>query len=68
VQDRRRRHICTYRQARQLAKGGVRTDVSFDDARRAIDAIAANRWRAPDWLYLDPTFCGPGDNDPPIRE
>jgi superfamily II DNA or RNA helicase len=38
---------CTFKQARLLAKHGYGADVSFTDARRIIDALAANGWRRP---------------------
>ena len=45
LKARRAKNLCTYKQARVLARSGLRTDLSFDDARRAIDALAANGWR-----------------------
>lgn len=36
---------CTYRQARVLARYGMDTEVSFDEATRLIDTLARNRWR-----------------------
>jgi superfamily II DNA or RNA helicase len=45
--DRRRRGLCTYKQARTLAKHGLPTDLSFPEAREALDAIAGNGWRVP---------------------
>lgn len=48
LQQRRRDGLCRYRQARVLAKHGLRTDVSFTDASKIIDAIARNGWRCPD--------------------
>lgn len=50
VKDRRQKGLCTYKQAKLLAKHGLSPDLSFDAAREAIDAIAANRWRCPDWV------------------
>jgi len=46
VKDRRRRGLCTYKQARVLAKHGLRTDLEFKDASAAIDAVAAAGWKA----------------------
>lgn len=44
---RRREGLCSYKQARLLAKYGLSTDLTFDQARAAIDAIAAAGWRCP---------------------
>jgi superfamily II DNA or RNA helicase len=48
IKDRRRRGLCTYNQAKVLAKHGLSPDLTFDDARVALDAIAQNHWRCPD--------------------
>lgn len=37
--------LCTFKQARTLVKYGLNTDMSFDDAGKAIDALAGNNWR-----------------------
>lgn len=37
--------LCTFKQAAQLAKRGLSVDMSFDDARAAMDALSANNWR-----------------------
>lgn len=42
---RRREGMCTYKQARLLAQKGLNPDVTFEQARRALDLLAANRWR-----------------------
>lgn len=42
---RRQRGLCTIKMMRQLAKNGLRRDLTFDEARAALDALAANRWR-----------------------
>lgn len=42
--------LCSYKQARLLAKHGLTTDVSRAEASKMIDAIANNGWRAPEWL------------------
>lgn len=47
LQSRRKRDLCTYKQARLLAKYGLPTELTFAAAREAIDAIAANGWKAP---------------------
>lgn len=43
--ERRKVGLCTYKQAALLARNGLRDDLSFDDAKRAIDGLASNRWR-----------------------
>lgn len=43
--DRRSKDLCTYKQARALSKHGLRSDLTFTDARRAMDALTAARWR-----------------------
>ncbi len=53
---RREKGLCTLKQARLLRKYGLRDDVSMRDAIMAIDAIAANRWRVPDRIRMDPRF------------
>jgi superfamily II DNA or RNA helicase len=47
IQERPRKGQCTYKQARQLLRFGYDPDVSFEEARRVIDALAANGWRRP---------------------
>lgn len=56
VGERRAHGLCTFKQAKMLAKYGLNPDVQFHDARRAMDAIAANGWRVPESLKNDPTF------------
>ncbi len=57
VMARRKLGQCTFKQARQLARFGLRPDVGFDDARRALDAIAAAKWKgAPTFIADDPKF------------
>lgn len=48
LRKRRADNLCTYKQARTLAKYGLRTDVDFNEAGRIITAIANNGWRCPD--------------------
>lgn len=43
--ERRRRGQCTYKQSVVLARAGLRDDLSFADAKVALDALAGNRWR-----------------------
>jgi len=50
LQRRRAKSLCSYKQARLLARHGLPDDMSFDDARSAIDAIANNNWKTPDWV------------------
>lgn len=47
IADRRKRGLCTYKMGRTLAKHGLDPDLSFDNARVALDAIASNGWRCP---------------------
>jgi superfamily II DNA or RNA helicase len=56
VQQRRAEGRCTIKQALQLARRGLNPDVSFEDAREALDALAANGWRMPPSLRADPRF------------
>jgi len=51
LQRRRAKKLCSYKQARLLARHGLPDDLGFDDARTAIDAIAQNNWKAPKWLF-----------------
>jgi len=48
--------LCTLRQARRLSSYGLRDDLSFEAAREAMDAIAANAWKPPPWMRSDPRF------------
>jgi superfamily II DNA or RNA helicase len=52
---RRQRGLCTWKQARLLARHGLPPDVSFEDASRAISAIGDNGWRVPEWLRVELT-------------
>lgn len=57
LDDRRRRGLCTWNQARTLARYGLRTDISFEAAKVAMTALAAGGWkRAPRDLLVDPAF------------
>lgn len=51
---RREQGLCTVKQARLLARHGLRTDLSIEDASHCLDAIAKNNWRVP--LTLDAKF------------
>lgn len=42
---RRARGLCTIKQMRALTKRGLRGDLSYEDARSALDALAAASWR-----------------------
>lgn len=54
--DRKRRGLCTWNQAKTLARYGLNANVSFADAKEAIDRLSANGWkRVPD-LARDPRF------------
>jgi superfamily II DNA or RNA helicase len=56
LERRRAAGLCTVKQARRLRSYGLRDDVSFTDARVALDAIATNGWRPPTWLRGDTRF------------
>lgn len=45
--DRWTNHKCTIKQAALLKKHGYSPDLSFDDAKKTIDALAKNGWRRP---------------------
>lgn len=45
IQERRKLNLCTVKQARILDKFGCDPNVSFDEAKRIIDKIAANGWK-----------------------
>ncbi len=48
LKERRSKGLATYAQARQLIKRGLPGDkMTFEEARRALDAIANNGWRVP---------------------
>lgn len=44
---RRKEGLCSYKQAKLLAKYGYESNVSFAEAGRLIDAIAKNGWKRP---------------------
>lgn len=50
ILDRQRRGLCTLKQEKTLAKHGLRTDMTFEEARFALDAIQQNGWSVPFWL------------------
>ena len=43
--ERRAQGLCTFRQAKLLARFGERTDMPFAEAKAVIDQIAANGWK-----------------------
>jgi hypothetical protein len=45
--DRRRKGLCSYKQARWLTKQGLRGDVSGTEAREIMERSKANGWRVP---------------------
>lgn len=55
LQRRRAKNLCSYKQARLLARHGLPDDLTFTEAREAIDVIAdpeqGGKWKAPKWLY-----------------
>lgn len=50
VNERRRKGMCTIKQARQLRKAGLPGDASFAEARVWLDELARNRWQPTDRL------------------
>ena len=42
---RRKAGLCTMKQARQLAKAGLKTELTFAQASEVMTMLAANRWR-----------------------
>lgn len=46
IAERRRKGLCSYKQAKVLIRAGLSPDLSFGEARQAIDALAAGGWRA----------------------
>lgn len=53
LQRRRSKNLCSYKQARLLARYGLPDDMLFADARTAIDAIASDeggKWKCPEWV------------------
>lgn len=57
---RQRAGLCSYKQARLLARAGLNPDVPFDVASSVIDELARNRWRAPESLMRDPRLAPAG--------
>lgn len=45
--------LCTLKQARVLARAGLRTDVSFADAGFLITNLAGNSWRPTEWMRAE---------------
>lgn len=45
AKDRRRRGLCTIKQAKLLASKGLPVDVSFSDAKTLIDGLARHGWK-----------------------
>ncbi|MBL8600330.1 MAG: DEAD/DEAH box helicase family protein [Myxococcales bacterium] len=58
---RRDRGLCSLKQARILSRHGLRHDLSFEDARAALDQLASNRWRVP--ADMNPDFFQPKPSD-----
>jgi superfamily II DNA or RNA helicase len=42
---RSQRGLCTIKMMRKLKQNGLRGDLSFEDARSALDALSGNRWK-----------------------
>lgn len=45
LKDRRRQGLCTYAQAKVLARAGLRVDVSFETASSIIDWLSSHEWK-----------------------
>lgn len=45
IATRRKQGLCTYKQAAQLVKKGLSPDLTFAEARLAMDALASNQWQ-----------------------
>ena len=54
--ERDRAGLCRFKPASILARHGLNPDVSRALASEAMEALAANHWRAPAWLLNDPRF------------
>ena len=61
--ERRAQSKATFKQARVLRRFGYPTDMSFDEARRTIDAIAAAGWRRPESGGVAATACAAGTGE-----
>jgi hypothetical protein len=46
--ERREKGLCSYKQSKLLKKNGLNPDVSFETAKRVIDALAGNSWQMND--------------------
>lgn len=58
--ERRRKGLCTLKQAKLLAKYGLNPDATFEEATEAISAIVENRWKLPpDLLTKKPHLAAP---------
>lgn len=47
IMDRRKKGLCTPKQAKRLQQFGYSPNTRFEDAHKLLDAIAANGWRRP---------------------
>jgi superfamily II DNA or RNA helicase len=47
IKKRREKGLCTFKQARTLARLGLPSDLSFDDADAALTELKANGWKVP---------------------
>jgi acetyl-CoA acetyltransferase len=48
LDDRKKKGLASYKQAKLLKKNGMNPDIKFAEARKVIDALAANGWRPTD--------------------
>jgi superfamily II DNA or RNA helicase len=51
VKTRREKGLCTPKQARLLAKQGLRTDISKDAASKVIGTLIERKFKAPAWVH-----------------
>jgi superfamily II DNA or RNA helicase len=45
--SRMKKGLCTIKQAKQLSRFGYSPDMTFDEARKVMDALAKNNWQRP---------------------
>lgn len=50
ITERRRKGLCTLKQARLLTRYGLRSDITFEQASYTLDEIAKNQWKVPPWI------------------
>jgi superfamily II DNA or RNA helicase len=48
--NRSKKGLCTYKQSKVMTKNGINPDVSFETARKVMDALARNNWKCSDQI------------------